>query len=282
MRIAAVMACHNRRATTLACLRSLHDQLHDELGGGPPVDVYLLDDGSTDGTSEAVSHEFPAVTLLRGDGSCYWNGGMRLAFAAAQRGDYDHYLWLNDDVRLDPDALRRLLAARRELPEDVRDSAVLTGATRDPDTGRITYGGVARPYRWRPMRFELVEPVAVPRQVETMHGNIVLIPRDVVRVVDNLDPGFRHAMGDFDLGLRARRRGCTVWLAPGSFGTCERDHGPPPRDANLRDHWRHMGGVKGLPPREWARFVRRWGGPLWPVYWLAPYVRRTVRALRSG
>ena len=51
LRIAAVMAVHNRRDLTLACLDSLRAQ---QLAGGT-LDVFVLDDASTDGTAAAVS-----------------------------------------------------------------------------------------------------------------------------------------------------------------------------------------------------------------------------------
>ena len=104
-RVAALIAAHNRRDLTLACLRSLDAQRVP----GVTVDAFVLDDGSSDGTSEAIAEQFPEVTVLHGDGELYWGGGMRQAFAAAIAGDYDHYLWLNDDVYLDDGALAVLL-----------------------------------------------------------------------------------------------------------------------------------------------------------------------------
>ena len=82
-RVAAVMAAYNRRELTLACLRSLGAQQVP----GVALDVFVLDDASSDGTSE-VAEQFPEVTVLHGDGELYWNGGMRRAIA----GDYDYYL----------------------------------------------------------------------------------------------------------------------------------------------------------------------------------------------
>jgi GT2 family glycosyltransferase len=86
-------------------------------------------------------------------------------------------------------------------------------------------------------------------------------------------------MGDFDYGLRAQRAGCSVWLAPGVLGECA-EHPPRRTDeqpliAELRRLW----SIKELSPRAWATFTRRWAGPLWPAYWLSPYVRRGLRLM---
>src|SRR5215213_1125781 len=99
--LAVLITCHNRRAKTIACLDALFTQAR--FAGG--FRVFLVDDGSTDGTREAVEAQFSNVTILRGNGTLFWCGGMRKAFAAAAPSDPDHYLWLNDDTRLDPDAL---------------------------------------------------------------------------------------------------------------------------------------------------------------------------------
>jgi GT2 family glycosyltransferase len=109
-----------------------------------------------------------------------------------------------------------------------------------------------------------------------MNGNVALISRAVVQRVGNVDPRFVQQMGDFDYGLRARAAGCSVWVAPGTIGTCashpERHPGERPFVEELRRLW----SVKELKPGPWALYCRRWAGGLWPLYWLSPYVRRTT------
>src|SRR5918998_6020285 len=114
-RIAALAACHNRRRKTLSALEALFNQ---KLPPGVSLRVYLLDAGSTDGTPHAVQNAFPEVELLRGDGSLFWNGGMRLAFSQALTVGYDYYLWLNDDTILEGEALANLLHTHRSLAKE--------------------------------------------------------------------------------------------------------------------------------------------------------------------
>ena len=79
MKIAILMTCHNRRETTLRCLESL--ALEKRVGVGQwKIDVFLVDDGSTDGTDEAVKATFPKVNVIRGTGNLYWAKGMELAW----------------------------------------------------------------------------------------------------------------------------------------------------------------------------------------------------------
>ena len=273
----AVLAAHNRAARTLACL----DSLAAQEGADAEVAVVLLDDASTDGTAEQVARRHPKVRLLHGDGQRFWNGGMRLAMAAAAEDDPDHYLLLNDDVELDRHALRVLLATHADLATLGVGPPVVAGAVRDPATGATTYGAVRRGSVLRPLQFTLLEPGTTAQQADTMHANCTLVPREVHRAAGNLDPAYRHAMGDFDYGLRARRAGCTVWLAPGTVGTCPANPPPDHHVGPLRDDWRRITGIKGLPPAEWRTFARRWAGPLWPLYWASPYLRRGVQMVTS-
>jgi GT2 family glycosyltransferase len=270
LRIAAIMAVHNRRDLTLACLESLRAQ---HLPDGT-LDVFVLDDASTDGTAAAVLERYPEVRLLRGDGQQYWNGGMRRAFGEAMASDYDYYLWMNDDTELDDGVLARLLATERELRERSNAPVIVAGTTRHPDTGELTYGGQVRRSRWRPLAWTLVQPGAEPRSSETMNGNTVLIPRSVVQRIGNIDPAYVQQMGDLDYGLRARDAGCEVWIAPGTVGTCA-SHPERRTDVQpLRRELARLWSVKELAPRPWLVFTRRWAGPLWPIYWASPYLRR--------
>ena len=276
VRVAAVMTCFNRREKTLDCLRSLRRQR----GHNAEIVPYVVDDGSTDGTAEAVRREHPEARLIAGDGSLYWGGGMRLALERAFSGDHDYYLWLNDDIDLDDDAVARLLSTARSLEADGRGPAIVVGSMRHPESGNVTYGGRFRPSRRRRTQFVVMDPPADgPRPTETFNGNLVLVPATVAARVGNVDPAFRQQWGDQDYGLRARAAGIGAWVAPGTFGACARNpevvYGRRPLLQELRD----LASIKQLPPRDWATFTRRWAGPLWPVYWASPYVRRALRAV---
>ena len=277
--VAVLMASHNRVATTVRCLETLHAQGADDV----QLEVFLVDDASTDGTAAAVADHFPDVHLISGGGALFWSGAMRLAQAAARPIDPDFLLWLNDDVVLDDDAIERLLAAHRDVVEAGGEGIVVGGLT-DPRTGAISYAGVDRPDRRRPTRFEIIEPTDRLRKCDSMHGNLVLIPELVFRRLDGFDSSFRHAMSDFDFGLRVAEQGLGVWLAPGTFGTCSRDHSDEPwdaRDLGVVRRTRILLSPKGLPPGDWFRFTARHAGRFWPLYFASPYVRFAAQILRG-
>ena len=272
------MTCFNRKKMTLEALGSLFGQKHIE---DLDMIVYLVDDGSRDGTSQAVAERFPQVSLLQGDGSLFWNGGMRKAFAHALAKGFDGYIWFNDDTCLDEDALHRLTACALEDSECL-GTAIVVGSIRDPHTGERSYGGVRK--RASRFRLDLVPQLPddrEPVQCDTMNGNFTLIPASVVKQLGNLDGAFRHQLGDFDYGLRATEAGIPVMLAPGYFGSCSdnlasgtwRDRSQP-----LSKRWRHLLSPKGAPVREWLLYTRRHFGWRWPLYALSPYIK-TILAI---
>jgi GT2 family glycosyltransferase len=247
--------------------------------------VFLVDDNSPDGTAAAVHARFPQVRVLQGNGNLFWCGGMRLAFDAALKDDFDFYIWLNDDTFLEHDAIERLLKAYQSIAAGGQEAAIVVGSTRDPETGALTYGGIVRSSRIHPIKYRLLEPGDRPIQCDTMNGNFVLVPRAVVTLAHNLSAEFQHALGDFDYGLRARKAGCTVWVAPGFIGTCAWNAitgGFLDTRSSFRNRWQHMMSNKGLPPGEYLTYVRRHGGPLWPLFWALPYVRVVFGLLRRN
>jgi len=271
MRIAALITSFNRKATTLACLARLFEQK-----APGELRVFLTDDNSRDGSAEAVRAEFPQVRVLAGDGNLYWCGGMRVAFREALKENFDFYLWLNDDTLLESGAIARLLEAYRRIRAEGSNRPIVVGSTRNAKTGAPTYGGVIRSSRVHPLKYRLVTPGDEPIQCDTMNGNCVLIPRAVAVEVGNLSSEFRHSVGDFDYGLRARKAGCTIWAAPGFAGTCSWNNitgGFLDAELPLGKRWRHMMSSKGLPPREHLLFARRHAGMFWMFFWVLPYLR---------
>jgi GT2 family glycosyltransferase len=273
IRIAALMTCHNRVAWTTQSVRALKAQIVP----GISLDLFLVDDGSSDGTAQAVMNIFPQATILTGDGNLFWCGGMRLAFEQAIKKNYDFYFWLNDDTTLDRDALARMLGAYRGASAGVCKAVIIVGSTRDPETGSLSYGG----WRQRPGKLGLISWGKIPPDKErpiscdTMNGNCVLIFRAVVEHVGNLDPAFRQGMGDLDYGLRAIKSGCQIQVAPGYYGTCtSNDNSDLWADGSLPlySRWQKLLGPKGFPVKAWGLFAYRHKGHLWFLSCLAPYL----------
>lgn len=268
-RLAVIMTAFNRRAKTLAATKTL---LSQQLEAGVQISILLTDDGSTDGTTDAIREEFPKVHILQGDGSLFWNGGMRLAFATAMEKDFDYYLWLNDDTNLYPDAIPKLISTSSLLGS----KNIIVGSTSDSVTGTITYGGMRRVSWWNPFRYELVNPGDEPLPVDTMNGNCVLIPRLVAQKVGNIDSNYIHSIGDIDYGLTAKKLGFGVYICAGVVGTCSKNSiSGTWQDPTLPigERWRKMQSPKGLPLRQWIYLSQKHAGILWPVIAFLPLVR---------
>jgi len=280
MHIACVLTCHNRRTKTLQCLEALHACT---LPPETRLSVHLVDDGSRDATAAAVRARFPAVFVIEGAGDLFWAGGMRRAMASAMVLDPDYYLWLNDDTMLDPNALIDLLeVAHEKAIEHPEQPAVVSGAVRDPHSGACTYGGIESKSRWYPW-YVNVEPTTAVRRIDTFNGNCVLIPREVVRRIGNIDAAYVHALGDWDYGLRARKAGCGNWLAAGTLGTCEGNDAvrQPLQSPSLRRQLKDATGPKRNPVGPWWTFTSRHCGPFWLSHFARPYASAALRALAA-
>lgn len=274
MVLAVLMTCHNRKSATLACLQRLYAQsLPQDLS----FSVFLVDDGSSDGTSQAVQQQYPAVHLIRGNGNLFWAKGMRLAWEHAAGSNPDFYLWLNDDTHLLPEALPTLLKTWQDLANRGQGNTIIVGSCCNSETAEHTYGGQRR-IGLHPLRMRPVTPEANPVPCDTFNGNLVLIPREVSQVV-GLMGRFQHALGDIDYGFRALRHGCRVVLAPGYLAHCSRNRVKTHQDRSLgiRTRWRLLNARKGLPPGDWLRFAASHGGWTWPIWWVSPYAGVLLR-----
>lgn len=216
-----ILATHNRRGTTRRCLLALLEAVQRANVGAA---VVVFDDGSTDGTVDEVRAVAPHAVVQRGDGKQFWAASMaqaeRKALEAAVEGDV--IVWLNDDVVLDSDAIRRLTIAIDQEPQ-----RVLVGSARDPKTGSVTYGGLLRAGR-HPLGFSLLDPPALqPQSVDTFNGNLVCVPVSVIARLGGIDGRFAHAGADVEYGLRVGAAGEPALLLPGTFGTCSRNPARP-------------------------------------------------------
>ena len=241
------MTVHNRRETTLKCLRHLKNMIYDR--GKLNLDVFMTDDGCSDGTVEAVNRDFPDVTVIHGNGELFWNRGMYAAWQKAENNDYDFYWWVNDDTFVFEDTISRLLDFSRSHQHKV----LVVGRTcSSMDKERVTYGG----YKGR----VFLTNIDQEQDSDTINGNLVLVPRSVYTVIGKNDPYYRHSLGDSDYGLRALEAGISVLLAPGIFGICDLHEKPAKwKDSRLpiKIRWDNFCSPTGNNPFEFFHYKKR-------------------------
>ena len=94
----------NGREDTLACLRSLEPVWNERTKG------IVVDNGSSDGTPDAVREAFPAVEVLEAGRNLGFTGGNNIGLRFALDRGADYVLLLNNDTIVAPGFLREMLA----------------------------------------------------------------------------------------------------------------------------------------------------------------------------
>lgn len=271
MKIAVLMTCHNRRETTLRCLETLRATLRNAALQNAAcqqfrVDVFLVDDGSTDGTGKAVSQWASAIQdsslnlhLVPGSGSLFWARGMELAWLMAldaelQSGNpFSHFLWLNDDVSLADDALTKVLSCAQDNPNDI-----IVGDLVSPTGNAVTYG----------------------LRGDTFPGNFVLVPHAIYERVGIICGDYKHAWADSDYALRCKRIGIAA-TSCSVVGTCEwHPIRPSLRGLTLSQRWSMLSDPKGWCLHDVWLFRRRNFGRLAALFSCAHMVAHVLKGER--
>lgn len=279
IKIQAIATCYNRVDKTLACIQDLINQ---ELPPSIEVSILLVDDGSCDGTAELVQKRFPSVEIIQGTGKLYWAGGMRRAWEHLEekRVHFDMLLVFNDDISLVRNAIAIIYNDFCNIIERGQEHVVVTGIFADPESGSLTYGGWRRDSWWHPLRMKFAHPSSsadrLPERVDTLNMNFALIGKSVLDKHGFLAPYFVHHGADFEFGIRVSKKGAYLAASTQTVGFCLRNSAlGTSRELGL-SRWVRLRRL--LSPKEepvWQRFHyhRKFGGLLWPIIFVAPYVR---------
>lgn len=280
MKIAVLLTCFNRKEKTLSCLAGLYEsqRVYNERNSSPiELEVFLTDDGCTDGTAQAVKEAFAgkSIHILQGTGNMFWAGGMRFAWKEAQKrhGEWDYYLLLNDDTTINADCFNELMNTEAYSLTQYKQLAVASGITCSADDPtKITYGGDIIPNKFNGRQIRLGRSSA-PQMVDLTNANILLVPKKVVDKIGIFYEGYRHGRADNDYSMLARRKGIPVLITPGACGTCENDHGSKAdfRNKVLNMSQKERTAYFNHPIRcnhDYLTFIRRNMPARYPLSWL--------------
>ena len=253
--IAVLMTCHNRKQTTLRCLQSLVAAVQESKSKVEveqwKFDLFIVDDGSTDGTSAAIKNWYNSeilhstsfiLHLIRGNGSLYWAKGMALAWSEALKYEqlhsstsnfnFNYFLWLNDDTILNKEALASILHL-----QPTPTPSLIVGALTD-ERGKMIYG---------------------LEMTGALNGNVVLIPRQIYKRVGIICGKYAHAWADCDYGYQVEKAGFKM-VSAGIVGQTEgHELRPSLRGKSLRERWSLLFDPKGWNLHDlWLLRYRNW------------------------
>lgn len=208
-KVACIVLNYNGKDITVQAVESLRAMDY------PSFDILHVDNGSTDGSAEAVAAVDPETILVRTEENLGPAGGMNLGMWYALEHDYDYLLFLNNDIEVAPDMLTHMVEV----------------AERDPTIGCV---GPKAYYYWERERIWSAGGIIRFRQsvtrergdgevdrgqydrddeVDYATGCALMMKRSAVEAVGYWDPAFRFAAEDADWCRRARAAGFRSMLA---------------------------------------------------------------------
>ena len=208
-KVAALVLNYNGLEVTLQTLESLSAMTY------PNVDLVVVDNGSTDGSYEAVAERFPKVEQVRVAENRGISYGMNHGLRWVLERDHDYVLILNNDIEVDPAMLTEMVAVAEGDPSR---GAVGPKAYYYWDRERIwSVGGI--------LRFR--ESVTTERgdqsldrgqfdhdqEVDYVNGCAMLVRRAALEATGLWDPTYYLGVEDADWCWRMKRQGFRCYYA---------------------------------------------------------------------
>ncbi len=212
--LSVVVVSHNARELLMQCLRSVL-RAAETLA----LEVLVIDNGSRDGSTDAVQLQFPQVQLIRNGSD---RGFARSCNQGLRRAQGRHLLLLSPAVEIDPGAL----AAMTSFLESTR-AAGAVGPQLTDDDGRPR----ASHFVYPELRTELVKgsllerffpehhsfeeaALSGPTEVDSVTKTCMMLRRELLEEVGYLDEGYFFQLVETDWCFRMRNGGRQILLLP--------------------------------------------------------------------
>lgn len=226
-KVAIVTPIHNRREITLQCLRSLSriDRSSFE------VSIYVVDDGSTDGSAEAIASEFPEVIVVPGDGNLWYTEGTNVGMRAALEDGADFVLAINDDSVFHSRFLEHLIETATSNPRSVVGPLLLLW---DEPHRLFQTAPVWKTFEGGWKHWDQQTVWTIPQaawEVDLIVGNCVLYPRAAFEECGLMNSRKFPNFGDAEFTPRLKRAGFQLIIDPRSRVFCQ----PNAMPQRLRD-----------------------------------------------
>lgn len=191
-----------------------------------PSDVFIVDNGSDDGTPEYVSEHFPEAMVYVSNVNLGFGKANNIGLEYALKHGYEYVYLLNQDAWVQSDTISCLVEAMEADPSyGILSPLQMTASMTAPDP-RFAVKCLDRPlYTYLKGRIYDVPFVMAAHW---------LISRRCVETVGGFSPAFRHYGEDDNYIHRAVYHGFKVGFAGGVHAVHDRDSRPQSRSSAMR------------------------------------------------
>lgn len=205
-----VILSWNGRSDSLSCLASLTKV------SSPPFRIILVDNGSTDGTGEAVREKYPAVEVIATGENLGFPGGNNVGIRRALEAGAEYVCLLNNDTAVDPAFLGEFLAAAERFPRGGIFGARVCYLERPSVVWSQGIAVHRLAGRVLTLHFNAPEDAvpAEPTAVRAVSAACMFVRRGVFEQAGLMDERYFLCYEDIDLCLRAAAAGFTVHAVP--------------------------------------------------------------------
>jgi N-acetylglucosaminyl-diphospho-decaprenol L-rhamnosyltransferase len=187
-----------------------------------PARVFVVDNGSTDGTIEMVRRDFPEIELHASEENLGFSKANNLAI---RRGEGRYVLALNPDTRVIDSQLDALIELMEERPEigicgcrlELEDGSFDHAARRafpTPLGAFAHFTGIGRHERASARLAQYRAPDVESGPVDAVNGAFMLMRRSALDDAGLFDDGYWLYMEDLDLCYRFKDAGWVTWYEP--------------------------------------------------------------------
>ena len=203
-RVSIIIVAFNNRDLLSETLHSLSNQTYRDF------EIIVVDNNSTDGTSDLMKTAFPEISYIRSDENLGFSGGNNLGLMHA-RGEY--VALLNNDAAAHPAWLGTLVKAMSEAPEvGICASKMLVFGTEVIDSAGDGFSSTLKGFK----RGEGMSSTSYD-EYEYVFGacaGAALYRRKMLNEIGFLDDDFFLIHEDVDLNFRAQLAGWKVLYVP--------------------------------------------------------------------
>lgn len=275
MNIYIVIPVFNRKAFTKECLLSLQRQTYKNFH------VIVVDDGSTDGTSDMLAQEFPTTIVIKGDGNLFWTAATNLGIEYAMKHGADYVMTLNNDTIATDTFIEEMVNWSKKKP-----NALLGALAVDSGSKKIIYGGNRVDWVFHQDKNLLNELKEEEKKgihpVSYFPGRGLWIPSKVFTKIGLFDEKqFPHYAADYDFTLVAKRAGFEIYCNydaklytyPEASGAAELK-----KKKTFKNYYNHLFGIKGAGNlKVFTQYtLKNCPKALIPTYLLQGYTRRLL------